>query len=93
MFKTIFAATAIAAVAVPAVAQANDARNFSHEGVDYAYTSEKKGNVTVIEGKAEGHVPFRLYVKGDRVTGMYNNRYVSFTKDEVLHDAALSKAQ
>ncbi|MBT0670907.1 hypothetical protein HT136_21285 [Novosphingobium profundi] len=93
MFKMIFATAAIATVALPAVAQANEARNFSHEGVDYAYTSEKKGNITVIEGKAEGRVPFRLYVKGDRVTGMYNNRYVSFTKDEVLRDNALASAQ
>ncbi|MCJ2183756.1 hypothetical protein MTR62_13800 [Novosphingobium sp. 1949] len=93
MFKTIFASVAVAAVALPAVAQASEARNFSHEGVDYAYTSQKKGDVTVIEGKAEGRVPFRLYVKGDRVTGMYNNRYVSFTKAEVEHDSALASAQ
>ncbi len=93
MFKMLFATAAIATVALPAVAQADEARNFSHEGVDYAYTSEKKGDVTVIEGKAEGRVPFRLYVKGDRVTGMYNNRYVSFTKNEVLRENALEAAQ
>ncbi|GAM05397.1 MULTISPECIES: hypothetical protein [Novosphingobium] len=90
MFKSIFTAAAVAAVALPAAAQASEARNFSHEGVDYAYTSQQKGKITVIEGKAEGRVPFRLYVKGDRVTGMYNNRYVSFTKDEVLHDNVLA---
>lgn len=92
MFKSIFATVAVAAIALPAAAQASEARNFSHEGVDYAYTSEQKGSVTVIEGTAEGRVPFRLYVKGNRVTGMYNNRYVSFTKNEVLHDSALSSA-
>ncbi|TYC85052.1 hypothetical protein [Novosphingobium sp. BW1] len=92
MFKTIFTAAAVAAVALPAAAQASEARNFSHEGVDYDYTSQQKGKITVIEGKAEGRVPFRLYVKGDRVTGMYNNRYVSFTKDEVLHDNVLAAA-
>ncbi|AIT80969.1 hypothetical protein [Novosphingobium pentaromativorans] len=77
MFKTVFTAAAVL-VAVPAAAHAEDARNFSHEGVDYAYTTEQKGDVTVIKGTASGGVPFRLYVSGNRVTGTYNDRSVAF---------------
>lgn len=79
MFKTIFATAAVSLLAVPAVAQANDAREFSHEGVNYAYSTKQRGNVTVIDGATSSGVPFRLYVKGDRVSGTYNSRYVSFT--------------
>ncbi|MBH0114290.1 hypothetical protein I5E68_15195 [Novosphingobium sp. YJ-S2-02] len=92
MFKTVFATATLVLAAAPAVAQADDARNFSHEGVDYAYTSEKKGNVTVIEGKASGNVPFRLYVKGDHISGTFNNRYVSFSKADVVRDNAIFAA-
>ncbi|KHK90064.1 hypothetical protein [Novosphingobium malaysiense] len=86
MFKTILAAGAATLVAVPAVAQANDAREFSHEGVNYTYTTAQKGDVTVIDGRTSAGIPFRLYVKGERVTGTYNNRSVKFTKADVAHD-------
>lgn len=79
MFKTIIAATAVSLAAVPAVAHASDAREFSHEGVDYTYTTAQKGSVTVINGHTTAGIPFRLFVKGERVTGTYNNRPVSFT--------------
>lgn len=92
MFKTVFATATIAMAVVPAIAQADEARNFSHEGVDYAYTTEQKGNVTVIEGKASGNVPFRLYVKGDHISGTFNNRYVSFSKSDVAHDSEIFSA-
>lgn len=82
MFKTLFATAAIAFAVVPAVAQADDAREFSHEGVNYAYTTEQKGKATVIDGTTSAGVPFHLYVKGGRVTGTYNSRYVSFTTAE-----------
>ncbi|EIZ78237.1 hypothetical protein WSK_3212 [Novosphingobium sp. Rr 2-17] len=80
MLKTIFAATAL--LAVPAVAQANEAREFSHEGVNYSYTAEQKGKATVISGNTSAGVPFRLVLKGQRVSGTYNDRYVSFTTAE-----------
>ena len=80
MLKTVF--TVAALLAAPAVAQANEAREFSHEGVNYAYTTEQKGKATVISGNSSSGVPFRLVVKGDRVSGTYNSRYVSFTKAE-----------
>ncbi|HKT84841.1 MAG TPA: hypothetical protein VJQ77_02010 [Novosphingobium sp.] len=78
MFKTVFTAAA-ALVALPIAAHAEDARNFSHEGVDYVYTTEQKGESTVIRGKANGGVPFRLIVSGDRVTGTYNFHKVNFS--------------
>lgn len=86
MFKTIIAAGTAALVAIPAVAQASDAREFSHEGVNYTYTTATKGDVTVIDGRTSAGVPFRLYVRGERVSGTYNNRSVSFTKADVVHD-------
>ncbi|MFC0205931.1 hypothetical protein [Novosphingobium soli] len=82
MFKTILAATAATLLTAPVAAHADDSRAFSHEGVNYSYTTEQKGKVTVIDGATSAGVPFRLYVKGGRVTGTYNNRYVSFTTAE-----------
>lgn len=88
MFKTIIATGAAALVAVPAAAHASDAREFSHEGVNYTYTTAQKGDVTVIDGRTSAGVPFRLYVRGERVSGTYNNRSVSFTKADVVHELA-----
>jgi hypothetical protein len=82
MFKTILASMTVTLAAIPAIAYADDAREFSHEGVNYAYTTEQKGNVTVINGTSSAGAPFRLYVKGGRVTGTYNSRSVSFTTAE-----------
>lgn len=82
MFKTIFATATAAALIAPVAAFASEAREFSHEGVNYTYSTEQKGNVTVIDGETSKGEPFRLYVKGHRVTGTYNNRAVSFTTAE-----------
>lgn len=82
MFKTVFTAAVLTLSVAPAVAQADEARAFSHEGVNYSYTTEQKGKVTVIDGATSAGVPFRLYVKGGRVSGTYNSRYVSFTTTE-----------
>lgn len=89
MFKTVL--TAAALVTLPVAAHAEDARNFSHEGIDYAYTTEQKGKVTVIEGTASGGVPFRLYVAGNRVSGTYDNRSVNFKVSDAQQ--ALTKAR
>ncbi len=78
MFKTVLVAGAAFAAVATTAAHAEDARSFSHDGVHYNYTTEQKGKVTVIEGTASGHVPFRLYVSGNRVTGTYNSRNVNF---------------
>lgn len=83
MIKSIFAASAVALLTVPAVAQADETREFSHEGVNYAYNTEQKGKVTVINGETSSGERFRLYVKGDRVNGTYNNRSVTFNKSDI----------
>jgi len=76
MFKSVIFAAA--AVVLPAAAHASDARQFSHEGVNYVYTSEQNGETTVIKGRTSAGEPFRLFVKGDLVTGTFNNRSVKF---------------
>jgi hypothetical protein len=86
MFKTVFVAAAATLAMAPAVAQASDARQFSHEGVNYTYTSSQKGDVTLITGHSSAGEPFRLYVKGERVTGTYNNRSVNFTTTDVVEE-------
>ncbi|MFD1960078.1 hypothetical protein ACFSHP_15690 [Novosphingobium panipatense] len=58
--------------------------------MNYTYTTAQKGKVTVINGTTSAGVPFRLYVKGGRVSGTYNSRYVSFTTAEA---AKLNLAQ
>lgn len=88
MFKTIFTAAAVLA-ALPVAAHAEGARSFSHEGVDYVYTTAQKGDATVLEGTASGGLPFRLVVSGSRVSGTYNFYPVSFR----LKDAAKTFAK
>ncbi len=78
MLKTVFAAGAAFAAVAATTAYADETRDFSHDGVHYNYTTEQKGKVTVISGTAQGQVPFRLYVSGNRVTGTYNSRNVNF---------------
>lgn len=90
MFKTVFTA-AIALAALPAAAYAEDARSFSHEGVDYVYTAQQKGKATVIEGTATGGVPFRLVVSGNRVTGTYNFNNVNFSVKNSQNALELAK--
>ena len=76
MIKTILIATL---ALTPAVAAASESAEFTHEGTNYAYTTEKRGDVTVITGRSSSGEPFRLTVKGNRVTGTYDSRSVSFT--------------
>lgn len=77
MIKTILFATL---ALTPAVAVASESAEFTHEGTNYAYTAEQKGDATVIKGRSSAGEPFHLVVKGNRVTGTYNNQSVSFTK-------------
>lgn len=75
MIKTILAA---ALVLSPAAALAGEHGEFVHEGTNYVYTTKQKGEATVIEGRSSRGEPFRLLVRGDRVTGTYNNHAVRF---------------
>ncbi|KQM21406.1 hypothetical protein [Novosphingobium sp. Leaf2] len=82
MFKTILATAAVTFAVVPALAQADEARQFSHEGTTYAYSAEQKGKTTVISGNSSQGAPFRLYVTDGQVRGTYNGQRVSFTTAE-----------
>ncbi|SFG15549.1 hypothetical protein SAMN05518801_108143 [Novosphingobium sp. CF614] len=90
MFKSIFGTVAATLAILPAVAHAGEAHEFSHEGVNYAYTAEQKDGVTVIKGRTSAGEPFRLAVKGNRVTGTFDDHYVSFTKADVARLTARS---
>jgi hypothetical protein len=86
------AATALAltaAVALPAAAQAGEAKSFNRAGVTYTYTSEQKGEATVLTGSADG-TPFRLVVKGKYITGEFANQSVSFTTADVIATRTLA---
>lgn len=80
MFKTVLTAAVAILATVPAMAQADPVVQFSHDGVNYTYTAKKQGEATIINGHASTGAPFRLIVRGERVSGTYNNRSVNFTR-------------
>jgi hypothetical protein len=72
---------AIAAGALlPVAAQAKE--TFSRNGVDYAYEVSQVKDRKIITGTAD-RVPFRLVVRGRRVSGEYGSSPVSFSLSEV----------
>ncbi|MFA6122383.1 MAG: hypothetical protein WCS75_03235 [Sphingomonas sp.] len=79
MFKTLFAATAMLAVATPAFANDTAARTFSRDGETYTYTTVNKGNYVLISGRAVSGGTFQLRVRGDHVSGVSRGVPVSFT--------------
>lgn len=80
-------ALATAALLLPAAAQAEDT-TFERDGVTYSYTTSVENGRTVITGKTNGAVPFRLVVRGERVTGQYNGSPVEFSLRDVKREAA-----
>ena len=73
--KTIFTLAILSSIAAaPAMAE-----SFSRDGVTYTYTVKSAGEYQVISGKelATGR-DFRLRVKGDKVSGRFGDRTVSF---------------
>lgn len=90
MFKTVLTAAVATLAVAPAMAQAGEVRQFSQDGVNYVYTTEHKGEVTVINGRTSAGAPFRLYVKAQHVTGTFNNHPVNFTHAETDHAGALA---
>lgn len=83
----ITAATLTAALAAPV--HAAESQTFVRDGVTYTYTAESAGEATVLKGKADG-TPFRLVVKGSRVTGRFNNNPISFTTADVAAERTLA---
>jgi hypothetical protein len=80
-------ALATAALLLPAAAHAEEVA-FERDGVTYAYTTTVENGRTVITGKANERVPFRLVVRGQRVTGVYNGNPVEFSIREAKAEAA-----
>lgn len=88
----LFIAMFSAALLAPVAAQAADAEHqFTREGVTYRYAVSTKGDRQLIEGSASDTGQFRLVVRNGRVTGMVNQRRVSF-RSPVATDAAVRVA-
>ena len=87
MIHSYFSFVAAAAlVAAPAVASAETSAptTFTHQGVQYSYTTEVTANERIVRGTAyAGTVPFELHVKKKVVDGTFDNRPVAFTLSEV----------
>lgn len=82
----IFAFAASAAL-LPAAAHAEDYA-LERDGVNYLYTVSTENGRTVITGTADRTTPFRLVVRGQRVTGEYNHKPVEFSLRDVKRTAA-----
>jgi hypothetical protein len=78
-------ALATSALLLPALAQAE---TLERDGVTYEYTVKTENNRTVIEGTADRLTPFRLVVRGQRVSGQYNGKQIAFSMREVKANAA-----
>jgi hypothetical protein len=78
-------ALATSAMLLPALAQAE---TLERDGVTYEYTVKTEKNRTVIVGTADRQTPFRLILRGQRISGEYNGKQVAFSLREVKADAA-----
>ena len=89
MFLNLKTATAFAlatgSVLLPALAQAE---TLERDGVTYDYTVKTEKNRTVIVGTADRQTPFRLVLRGQRISGEYNGKQVAFSMSEVKANAA-----
>lgn len=73
-------ALATSAMLLPALAQAETVQR---DGVTYDYTVKTEKNRTIITGTADRQTPFRLVVRGQRVSGVYNGKQVAFLTRDV----------
>ena len=76
-------AALLAAIAIPAVASAEDApqRRFTRDGETFVYTSAVKGDKTVLTGRAyPSGRDFALTVRGNRVRGFSGGVPVSMLR-------------
>lgn len=77
MIKTFISAAVL--LSLPAAAYAGE-RTFTRDGVTYVYTSEQRGETTVLSGKAlPDGASYTLTVRGRRVTGNVGGTPVSFS--------------
>jgi hypothetical protein len=77
---------AAGALLLPALAHAEDYTS-ERDGVTYAYDVKTENDRTVITGTADRLTPFRLVVRGQRVTGEYNGKPVAFSLRDVKANA------
>ncbi|WP_423601953.1 hypothetical protein [Sphingomonas sp. MS122] len=76
MIKTFISAAVL--LSLPVAAYAGE-RSFTRDGVTYVYTSEQRGETTVISGKTlPSGSAYELTVRGKRVTGHVGGTPVSF---------------
>jgi hypothetical protein len=80
-------ALAASAALLPTLAHAEDHAH-ERDGVSYVYTVSTQNGRTVIAGTADRTTPFRLVVRGQRVTGEYNHKTVEFSLRDVKRTAA-----
>ena len=86
MTKFALLATTLIAAAAPSLALAanNDTKQFTHQGVEYHYTTEDASGDRVVRGTAyAGKVPFELHIHKKTVTGTFNNKPVEFDLADV----------
>jgi hypothetical protein len=79
-------ALATGALLLPAAARAEE-KTMVRDGVTYVYTVKTEKNRTVIVGTADHMTPFRLVVRGNRVTGEYNHKQTEFSMRDVKPEA------
>ena len=79
-------ALATSALLLPAAAHAEE-QTIERDGVTYVYTVKTDKNRTVITGTADSITPFRLVVRGQRVTGEYNHNQTDFSLRDVKPSA------
>ncbi|MBC2665926.1 hypothetical protein H7F51_10350 [Novosphingobium flavum] len=81
LFRKALLLVPAAALALPAVAQADEAKTFVRDGVKYTYTKTEEKGATVLSGTADNRA-FRLVVKDGVVTGNFGYQPVTFTTAE-----------
>lgn len=82
---SVVAASLVASVAVPALAETAESGSFKHEGYTYVYKTQQVGEASVISGRRyPGGSAFSLRVRNGEVSGVSNGVSVSFN----VNDAA-----
>lgn len=82
----LFSKAAVAAFSLIATAGFANAEphKFVHDGVDYSYTTQMRGDEQLVIGTAyAGKVPFELYIRKSKVTGSFNSKPIDFKVGEV----------
>lgn len=80
-------ALAASAIVLPALAQAE---TLERDGVKYEYTVRTVKDRTIIEGTADRQTPFRLVLRGERVSGEYNGKQVAFSTRDIKPAAEMA---